>query len=84
MKLKVSDDPDSDITAAKKEYSLTKNAKKACEKFNRNRNKCLEYRLLEGLCRNGPNDYVNSLENVSKSVLKYVHTYTGGFTQLVR
>lgn len=64
LKLKVSDDPDSDITAGKRVFSETGNAKKACEKFNRNRNKCLEYKLLEGLSKNGPNDYVNALENV--------------------
>lgn len=67
LKLKVSDDPDSDITEAKRIYNETGDAKKACEKFNRNRNKCLEFKLLEGLSKNGPNDYVNSLENASKS-----------------
>lgn len=66
LKLKVSDDPDSDITAAKKVYHETRDAKLALEKFGWNRNKCLEYRLLEGLSKHGPSDYVNSLENVSK------------------
>lgn len=67
LKLKVSDDPDSDITEAKRIYNQTGDAKKSCEVFNKNRNKCLEYKLLEGLSKNGPNDYVNSLENVCEN-----------------
>lgn len=67
LKLKVSDDPDSDITAAKKVYNQTGDAKKACEKFGWNRNKCLEYKLLKGLSKHAANDYVNSLENVSET-----------------
>lgn len=69
LKLKVSDDPNSDITEAKRIYNQTGDAKKSCEVFNKNRNKCLEYKLLEGLSKNGPNDYVNSLENVCEMKL---------------
>lgn len=65
LKLKTSDDPSSDITKAKKVYHETSDAKKAVECFNKSKNKCVEYKLLEGLSKNGPNDYVNSFENVS-------------------
>lgn len=68
--LKVSDEPGCDITVAKTVYNQTKDAKKACDQFKRHRNKCLEYKLLEGFSKNGPTDYVNSLENVSSSMVK--------------
>lgn len=65
LKLKTSDDPNSDITAAKKVYHETCDASKAIESFHMNKNRCVEYKLLEGFSKNGANDYVNALENVS-------------------
>lgn len=73
--MKVSDDPNSDITEAKQTYNQTGDAQKACKLFNRNKNKCLEYKLLEGLSKNGPNDYVNALENVRAIFMYWIFKY---------
>lgn len=51
--------------AAKKIYAETRDPKKAYKSFKKNTKSSVEAKLLEGLSKNGPNDYVNSLENVS-------------------
>lgn len=53
-----------DITKAKKVYETTKDATKALEEFDENRNRCTEYLLLSGLSKENSNDYVNALEKV--------------------
>lgn len=75
LKLKTSDDPNSDVTEAKKVYSETQDAKKAFSAFKKSRNKCVESKLLEGLSKNNVNDYVNALENVSALVMLFGNSF---------
>lgn len=76
LKPKSSDDPFLDITIAKKVYQETENAQKAQECFRRNRNKCVESKLLGGLAKAHKNDYVNALESIPRNMrLLYIHSF---------
>ncbi|KAK9869840.1 hypothetical protein WA026_003566 [Henosepilachna vigintioctopunctata] len=76
LKQKTSDEPDLDITKAKKIYADTKDAEKAYECLQRNRNNCVEAKLLEGLSKNHKNEYVNALESIPRNMrLLYIHSF---------
>lgn len=55
-------------------YQETGDAAEAFAKLKKNRNKCIEGKLLAGLVKNNTNDYVNALENVSIEI-RIILTY---------
>jgi tRNA pseudouridine13 synthase len=59
------DQPDFDISKAKKVYAETGDAAKALEQFDGSRNTCIEFLLLSGLSKGHANDFVNALTSVS-------------------
>ncbi|CAG9853941.1 unnamed protein product [Phyllotreta striolata] len=79
LKPKSSDDPSSshsDIVQAKKIYAETGNASKAFAALQKNKSKCVEGKLLEGLKNNNENDYINALEKIPRQMrLLYIHAF---------
>ncbi|XP_044253419.1 pseudouridylate synthase 7 homolog [Tribolium madens] len=75
LKLTKSDQPDLDISKAKKVYVETGNAEMALKQFE-GKNSSIEYLLLSGLSKEHKNDYVNALSSIPRNTrLLYIHSF---------
>ncbi|KAF5274877.1 hypothetical protein FQA39_LY07059 [Lamprigera yunnana] len=73
---KKSEDPNSEISHAKRVFKETSNSEMANNQFYRWQNKCVESKLLLGFTKNHANDYVNALENIPRNMrLLYIHSF---------
>lgn len=66
--LKPRDNDVPELQLARESWWEKRNAQEALELLKRHdrSGRSIEYKLLAGFVKNGPNDYVNSLENVSE------------------
>ncbi|EFA08141.1 pseudouridylate synthase 7 homolog [Tribolium castaneum] len=75
LKLTKSDQPDLDVSKAKKVYAETGDPEKALAQFE-SKNSCIEYLLLSGLSKEHKNDYVNALASIPRNTrLLYIHSF---------
>lgn len=75
MILKPRDNDVPEMQTVRELWWTSRDAKQALELLQRHDrgNRSIESKLLAGLAKNGPNDYVNSLENVSTDFC-YAHS----------
>ncbi|XP_031640468.1 pseudouridylate synthase 7 homolog [Contarinia nasturtii] len=76
LKPRANDVPD--MHAVRQLWWKKRNAKEALELLKRHdrSGRSIEYKLLSGFVKNGPNDYVNSLESIPRNArLMYIHAY---------
>lgn len=71
LKCKECDNPNAELSRAKKLYSETGDAKAAVKLLNQAEGNCVESKLLQGLANSNVNDYVTALENVSVTSTDY-------------